>query len=229
MKFVVAPGEAMEVLVTGRQWQWAFEYPDGTRDVNALHVPINKPVRLVITSEDVLHDFFVPNMRVKYDAVPGRFTDVWFTPTVHGETYFTCAEYCGKDHSDMRGRLFVDTEAEFAEFMRTGGTEYLDYFPPKANRQAEWGALQWDRKGCKACHTIDGTSSKGPTWKGLFGKMEALNNGTSVLVDEEYLRESMMNPNAKVVQGFEPVMPTFQGLLRPHEQEGLIAYIKSLQ
>lgn len=228
MKLVVAPGEAMEVLVTGKQWLWTFEYPDGSRTVNDLHVPVNKPVKLVMTSDDVLHSFFVPDMRVKHDVVPGRYTQVWFTPITLGPHTFTCAEYCGKDHSSMKGVLTVEDDAAFANFLLTGGTEWEDYFPPKANRQAEWGKLQYERKGCNSCHTVDGTKSKGPTWKGIWGKMETLTNGT-VTVNEDYVRESMLQPNAKVVQGFEPVMPTFQGLLKPREIDGLVAYIQSLQ
>ncbi len=229
MKLVVAPGEAMEVLVTGKQWLWTFEYPDGSRTINDLHVPVNKPVKLVMTSDDVLHSFFVPNMRVKQDVVPGRYTQVWFTPIHRELTYFTCAEYCGKDHSNMKGKLTVESDEEFANFMLTGGTEWEDYFPPKSNRQAEWGKLQWERKGCNSCHTTDGSKSKGPSWKGLWGKTEKLKGGATVVIDEAYVRESMLQPNAKVVDGFEPVMPTFQGLLKPREIDGLVAYIQSLQ
>jgi cytochrome c oxidase subunit 2 len=225
LKFVVSPGEAMEIQVTAEKWQWGFEYPDGTRSLNEVHIPANKAARFVITSTDVLHDFYVPDMRVKHDAVPGRYTQVWFTPTdsALGEHVITCAEYCGKGHSDMRARLFVDTQADYDKWMATGGTEWEKY-PPE-----EWGRIQWDRKGCKTCHTIDGTRSKGPSWKGIFGKMERLNNGATVLVDENYLRESMMQPNAKVVDGYEAIMPTFQGLLRQNEIDGLIAFIKSLK
>ena len=227
MKLVVAPGESMEVQVVGKQWLWEFIYPDGSRTVNDLHVPVNKPVKLVMTADDVLHAFFIPNMRVKHDVVPGRFTQVWFTPTMMGEHVITCAEYCGKDHSNMRAKLTVENDADFAKFVLTGGTEWEIY--RDENRWADWGKLQYERKGCNSCHTVDGASSKGPTWRGLFGKTESLNNGSTVMVDEAYLRESMLQPNAKVVQGFEPVMPTFQGLLRDHEIRGLVAYIESLQ
>ena len=227
MKLVVAPGEAMEVLVTGKQWLWTFEYPDGSRTVNDLHTPLNKPIKLVMTSDDVLHAFFVPDMRVKHDVVPGRYTQVWFTPIVPGVHTFTCAEYCGKDHSKMKGVLTVEDDAAFAQFMLTGGTEWETY--RDENRWADWGKIQYERKGCNSCHTVDGTTSKGPSWKGKWGKMEKLNNGTTVQVDEAYVRESMMQPTAKVVQGFDPVMPTFQGLLRDHEIRGLVAYIESLQ
>jgi len=231
MKIVVSPGEAMEVQITAKKWLWQFEYPDGSRTINDLHVPINKSVKFVMTSEDVIHDFFVPDMRVKHDIIPGRYTEVWFNPTVHGEHVITCAEYCGKGHSDMRAKLTVDTDAEFAKFLETGGTEWEDYFNGKDPKKspADWGKVQYETKGCNSCHTLDGSKSKGPSWKGIYGHMVELNNGTSVLVDDDYLRESMLYPNAKVVKGFEPIMPTFQGLLKENQIKGLQAFIKSLQ
>jgi cytochrome c oxidase subunit 2 len=225
MEYAVAPGEAMEVQVTAKKWLWQFEYPDGTRGAGDLHVPIGKPVKFVMTSEDVLHDFFVPDMRVKHDIVPGRFTEVWFTPTVMGKHNITCAEYCGKGHSDMRGTLTVESDADFANYLLTGGTEWEDY---KTHMQ-DWGKIMWDRKGCNSCHTLDGNKSKGPTWKGIWGSMVKLKDGSSVLVDEKYIKESEDFPQAKIVDGFEPIMPTFQGLIRPHEFEGIVALIKSLQ
>ena len=223
MKLSVAPGEAMEIQITAKQWLWQFEYPDGTRSVNEVHVPANKPVHFVMTSEDVLHDFYVPDMRVKKDIIPGRYTDIWFTPTVEGLHVSTCAEYCGKGHSDMHAKLFVDTKAKYDEWMATGGDEWKNHTPE------EWGKIQWDQKGCATCHTIDGARSKGPTWKGIFGTSVKLKDGKTAVIDEAYLRESMMQPNAKVVEGFEPIMPTFQGLLRENEIRGLVAYIKSLK
>ncbi|MEP6961197.1 MAG: cytochrome c oxidase subunit II [Acidobacteriota bacterium] len=227
MKFSVAPGDAMEVVVTGKQWLWQFEYPDGSRTVNELHVPINKPVKFTMTSEDVLHDFFVPDMRVKHDIVPGRYTQIWFTPNVLGPHTFTCAEYCGKDHSGMKGILMVDTQEDFEKFVATGGTEWISF--RDEGRMAEWGKLQYERKGCNSCHSVDGTAGKGPSWKGIFGKSESFTTGPNVTVDADYLRESMMMPQAKIVKGFEPIMPTFQGSLRPQDVLGLIEYIKSLQ
>jgi cytochrome c oxidase subunit II len=230
IKFAVAPGEAMEIQVTAKQWLWQFEYPDGSRTINDLHLPAGKAAKFVMTSEDVLHDFFVPDMRVKNDIVPGRYTEVWFTPQVMGKHVITCAEYCGKGHSDMRAVLTVENDADFANFLATGGTEWEDYFSGKdpTKTPADWGKLQWERKGCNSCHNLDGTRSKGPSWKGIWGKMEKLNNGTTVLVDEAYVRESMMQPQAKIVEGFEPIMPTFQGLLKENEIKGLVAFIKSL-
>jgi cytochrome c oxidase subunit 2 len=225
MEYAVAPGEAMEVQITAKKWLWAFEYPDGTRSAGDLHVPVNKPVKFVMTSEDVLHDFFVPDMRVKHDIIPGRFTEVWFTPTVLGKHVITCAEYCGKGHSDMRGTLTVESDADFANYLATGGTEWEEY----KTHMADWGKIQWERKGCNSCHTTDGSKSKGPTWKGIWGSMVKLKDGSSVLVDEKYIKESEDFPQAKIVEGFEPIMPTFQGLIRPHEFEGIVALIKSLQ
>ena len=231
MKYAVAPGEAMEISVTAKQWLWQFEYPDGSRTINDIHVPVNKPVKFTMTSEDVLHDFFVPDMRVKHDIIPGRYTQIWFTPTVLGPHNFTCAEYCGKDHSGMKGMLTVDNDTDFAKWMETGGTEWEDYFNGKDPKKtpAEWGKITFERVGCNSCHNVDGTKSKGPTWKGVYGSMVELNNGTSVLADEAYIRESMMNPQAKVVKGFDPIMPTFQGLLKKNQQDGLVAYIESLK
>jgi cytochrome c oxidase subunit 2 len=231
MKYAVAPGEAMEISVTAKQWLWQFEYPDGSRTINDIHVPVNKPVKFTMTSEDVLHDFYVPDMRVKHDIIPGRYTQIWFTPTVLGKHNFTCAEYCGKDHSGMKGELTVDNDADFANFLETGGTEWVEYFSgkdPKKTR-ADWGKLTYERVGCNSCHTVDGSKSKGPSWKGVYGSMVPLNNGTSVLADEAYIKESMMSPSAKVVKGFDPIMPTFQGLLKQNQIDGLVAYIESLK
>jgi cytochrome c oxidase subunit II len=227
MEYSVAPGDAMEVQVTAKKWLWQFEYPDGSRTINDLHVPIGKNVKFVMTSEDVLHDFYVPVMRVKHDVIPGRYTQVWFNPTVLGTFTITCAEYCGKGHSDMMAKLTVENQKDFEKFLETGGTEWEEY--RDKNKWPEWGKIQWERKGCNSCHSIDGSTSKGPSWKGIWGKMEMMNNGVPYKVDEAYLRESMMNPQAKIVKGFEPVMPTFQGLLRDHEIKGLIEFIKTLQ
>ena len=170
MQFAVGPGESMEIQVTAKQWLWQFEFPDGTRAVNELHVPVNKSIHLVMTSEDVLHDFFIPDMRVKRDIIPGRYTEYWFTPTTVGEHVSTCAEYCGKGHSDMKAKVFVDTPEAFAKWMETGGDEWMHHTPE------EWGRIQYEQKGCQTCHNVDGTRSKGPTWKGIYGKPEELDH-----------------------------------------------------
>ena len=167
MKYSVAPGESMEIQITAKKWLWQFEYPDGSRTVNEIHVPVNKPVQFIMTSEDVLHDFFVPDMRVKHDIVPGRYTEVWFTPTVLGAHHVTCAEYCGKGHSDMQAKLIVENEADFKKCMETGGNEWEEY----KIKPEEWGKMQWERKGCATCHSIDGTQrGQGPELEGNLGQ-----------------------------------------------------------
>jgi cytochrome c oxidase subunit 2 len=171
----------------------------------------------------VLHDFFVPDMRVKHDIVPGRYTEVWFTPTVLGKHHVTCAEYCGKGHSDMTATLVVDNEPDFKKWLETGGDDWKNYPPEK------WGEMQREQKGCATCHSIDGSKGQGPTWKGIYGTMVEMSDGKSYLVDDAYLQESMLQPNAKIVKGFEAIMPSFQGLLHPQDIRGLIAYIKTLK
>lgn len=223
MNATTAPGNALEITVTAKKWVWQFEYPDGTRTLNEVHIPVGKPVRFVMGSEDVIHDFYVPTMRVKQDVVPGRYTDVWFTPEKEGLHRVACAEYCGKGHSDMAAKIFVDNPDKFKKWMEEGGDEWKTMTP-----QA-YGALLYESKGCSTCHSVDGTRGQGPTWKGLFGKMEKFSDGKEYKADENYLRESMMLPQAKIVAGFEPIMPTYQGLLREREINALIQYMKSLK
>ena len=222
LQYTVAPNEAMEITVVAKKWQWAFEYPDGTRTLNEVHVPINKPVRFIMTSEDVLHDFFIPSMRVKHDVIPGRYTEVWFNPNVEGLHTVACAEYCGKGHSDMAAKIYVDTPEKYAKWVLEGGDEWKTMTPQ------EYGMFLYQGKGCETCHTLDGTrlAQGGPSWKGLFGKMEKMSDGKEYKVDENYIRESIVNPGAKVVAGYENVMPTFQGLLREREIRALINFIK---
>ena len=225
MQGTVAPGDAMEITVTAKKWVWQFEYADGTRTLNEVHVPVGKPVRFVMGSEDVIHSFFVPDMRVKQDVVPGRYTDVWFTPDQEGLHRVTCAEYCGKGHSDMAARIWVDSPDKYKKWMEDGGDEWKTMTP-----QA-YGALLYESKGCSTCHSVDGSrvQSGGPSWKGIFGRMEKMSDGKELRIDENYIRESINLPQAKIVAGFEPIMPTYQGMLREREMNALIAYIKSLR
>jgi cytochrome c oxidase subunit 2 len=213
----------MEIIVTGKKWLWEFEYPDGTRSLNDLHVPVNKPVKLIMHAEDVIHSFYVPAFRLKRDVLPGRYTELWFTATEPGVHQVYCTEYCGKGHSDMLARIYVDTPEEYEVFLREGD-EQVRKMPLK-----DLGKLVYENKGCATCHSIDGSRGQGPSFKGIWGKTERGANGKEYLVDENYIRESILMPNAVVVQGYEPIMPTFQGLLREREILGVIEYIKSLQ
>lgn len=221
----VPPGNAMEITVTAKKWVWNFEYPDGTRTVNEVHLPVGKPVRFVMGSEDVIHSFFVPTMRVKQDVVPGRYSDVWFTPEVEGLHRVACAEYCGKGHSDMAAKIYVENAEKYKHWVEEGGDEWKTMTP------AAFGKLLWESKGCNTCHSVDGSpmAGGGPSWKGVFGNMQTMSDRQQVMADENYIRESILNPQAKIVMGFEPIMPTYQGLLRERELNSLIAYIKSLR
>ncbi len=219
----VAPGSAMEIQVTAKKWVWQFEYPDGSRTINEIHVPIGKPVRLVMTSEDVIHSFFVPSFRVKHDVVPGRYTEVWFQPTKLGIHQVFCTEYCGKGHSDMLAKVYVDDDATYEKWVQEGD-ETIKTMP-----LPQLGKLVYEEKGCSTCHTIDGTPSKGPTWKSIYGRPETMSDNRSMMVDENYIRSSMMDPQKDIVKGFEGIMPTFQGLLREREIKGVIEFIKTLK
>ncbi len=217
-----SPRDSMEIHVTGQKWKWIFDYPNGITD-DVLHVPVNTNVRVVISAVDVLHSFWIPNFRVKMDAVPGRFSEVWFHATVPGEYPIECAEYCGTSHSDMLTKVIVHPPGGFEQWLQTIEEERLN-MPP-----AELGKLLYQQQGCATCHSLDGTRLVGPTFKGIFGKTEAMADGSQVTVDENYIRESILEPQSKIVQGYAPAMPTFQGKLKDRELTALVEFIKSIQ
>ena len=194
-----------------------------------LHVPVNQPVRLVITSEDVLHSVYVPAFRVKMDAVPGRFTKAWFDATQTGEYPLFCAEYCGTDHSNMNTIVVVHERGQFEKWLEDAAN-YIDRIAEgDVVALSEAGRDLYRRKGCLQCHSIDGTVKNGPTFKGMFGKVEPMRDGSQVEVEENYIRESVLDPQAKVLAGFDPIMPTFKGKLKDKEILAIIEYIKSLK
>jgi len=223
MRSQIAPGNSMEIQVTAKKWVWQFEYPDGMRTLNELHVPLNKPVRLIMSSEDVIHSFFVPTFRVKQDVVPGRYTELWFQPTIHGVHQLMCAEYCGKGHSDMLAKISVDDEKTYEKWLLEGD-ESMKTMP-----LPELGKMVYENRGCATCHSIDGSRSQGPSWKGIWGESAKFQDGAAAPVDANYVRESVLEPQKHVVQGFEPVMPTYKGMLREREILGVIEFIKSLK
>jgi len=212
-----------EVKVTGQQWFWSFDYPEGATSVNELVVPVDRPIKLLMSSKDVIHSFFVPEFRIKMDVLPNRYTITWFEATNEGEYTLFCAEYCGKSHSDMIGTVKVVSDREYAEWIEAGATEGEGLSP------VEYGAQLYKSKACYTCHSVDGTPNVGPSFKGVYGHETELADGSSTIVDENYIRESILEPQAKVVSGFQPVMPTFQGILKDKQIEALIAYIKSLK
>jgi cytochrome c oxidase subunit II len=218
-----SPGDALEIQVLGKKWLWEFEYPDGMRTINEIHVPVNRPVRLIMSSEDVIHSMFIPSFRVKKDVVPNMYTELWFHPLVEGEHTIFCAEYCGRGHSDMLGKVFVDTEEKFKEWQELGD-ERSRNMP-----LAELGALLYESRGCETCHSLDGSRRDGPSLLGIWGQTHQFTDGTSALVDENYVRESILQPQTKIVTSYEGIMPTFQGLLRDREISALIEFVKSQQ
>ncbi len=217
----VAPSDAIEIQVTGQKWSWSFAYPNGVVS-NELRVPKDKSVKLILSSKDVIHSVYLPEFRVKQDAVPGTYTTMWFRATEIVNTVLQCTEYCGTSHSNMLSNVFV---MEFDKW-----TEWLDKAAASdtSAKPEQLGEKLFTRFACMTCHSTDGSARVGPTFKGLYGKMEGCNTGQHK-VDEAYLRESILNPTAKVVTGFQPVMPPFQGQLKDREVDALIAYIKTLK
>jgi len=213
------PAAAMEVYVVGKQWMWKLQHPTGQREINELHVPVNRPVRLTMTSEDVIHSFYVPAFRIKADVVPGKYTSTWFEATKTGEYHLFCAEYCGTSHAVMGGRIVVMEPAEYERWLT--GEASAESLPAA-------GEALFARLACNTCHKSDG-SGRGPSLVGKFGKTEKLTSGETVAVDESYVRESILNPQAKITTGYPPIMPTFKGLVTEDQLLQLIAYIKSLK
>ncbi len=218
------PEDSLEVTVTGRQWLWQFKYNNGKTTLNELYIPEGRPIKLVMTSEDVLHSFFVPAFRVKQDLVGGMYTYLWFTPTKNGTYELFCAEYCGTGHSAMLGKVIVMSPQEYEKWEKGEEEKAVASLPP-----AELGKQLYTQRGCNACHTIDGSSLVGPTWKGLYGHEVVLQDGTKVTADENYIREAILEPQAKMVKGFGPVMPSFKGVISDDEISDIIAYIKTLK
>jgi cytochrome c oxidase subunit 2 len=219
--FVIAraPAGAMQINAVGRQWMWKFQHPDGRSEINDLHVPLGQPVKLNMISEDVIHSMYVPAFRVKQDVLPGRYTTLWFEATRLGEYHLFCAEYCGAKHSEMKGKVVVMEPSEYEAWL-SGATA--------GETPVEAGRKLFEQLRCETCHKGGGEASRGPALADLFGKTVRLQNGQSVVADENYLRESILRPAAKVVAGYQPIMPTFEGQVGEEGVLQLIAYLKSL-
>jgi cytochrome c oxidase subunit 2 len=216
------PRNANEVQVTGQKWNWTFTYPNGLVETE-LHVPLGEPTRLVLRSEDVIHSFYVPAFRMKMDVVPGRYNKMWFTPTEKGDFQVFCAEYCGTSHSRMLSRVVVQSPEDYAQWLKDMDSKNNNKDP------VALGLDLYHTRGCAQCHSVDGIRGIGPTFKGLWGRKEHLSDGTTIDVDENYIHESIIEPMAKVVAGYSPVMPTFKGKLKDTQISGIIAWIKTLK
>ena len=211
------PEGGIEIDVVAKQWMWKVQHSNGMREVNDLHVPIDIPVKITMTSQDVLHDYYIPVMRIKQDVVPGRYTRLWFEATKTGEYHIFCAEYCGTEHSYMIGTVTVMTQEDYALWLEGG---------PKLSPQ-EAGEALFNQMGCITCHS-GREDARGPSLTGIFGQEVVLLSGGTVPRDDEYLRESILESNKKIVTGYTPLMPSFQNQLNDEDVINLIAYIKSL-
>jgi cytochrome c oxidase subunit 2 len=212
------PQDASEVYVVAKQWMWKLQHMEGQREINELHVPVGRNVKLIMTSQDVIHSFYVPAFRVKQDVLPGRYTTMWFKATRPGTYHLFCAQYCGTMHSGMIGQVVVMEPSDYQAWMSGGAV---------TGSLAQTGQTLFQQLGCSTCHRFD-VQGRGPNLIGVFGKPVQLEDGRTVVADENYVRESILNPAAKVVSGFKPVMPPFQGQVSEEQLTALVAYVKSL-
>jgi len=211
------PASATEVYVVAKQWMWKIEHMEGQREINELHVPTGQNIKLIMTSQDVIHSFYVPAFRLKQDVLPGRYTTLWFKATQPGTYHLFCAEYCGTSHSGMIGNIVVMEPQQYAQWLSGGPSAPL----PEAGKEL------FSSLGCATCHRFD-VQGRGPNLTNVFNKPVLLEDGRTVIADENYVRESILSPTAKIVSGFKPVMPTFQGLVTDEQLNALVAYVKSL-
>ena len=212
------PPEALPIQVVAKQWMWKFQHPGGQREIDALHLPVDRPIKLTMTSQDVIHSFFVPAFRAKQDVVPGRYTTLWFTPTRIGRYHLLCTQYCGTDHSRMRGEIVVMSAADYQTWLQTQGS---------GPSLAQEGEKRFRAHGCSGCHS-DNSTVHAPFLQGVFGSLVHLESGEVVKADEAYIRDSILLPRKQVVAGYAPVMPSFAGQLSEEDILKLIAYIQSL-
>jgi cytochrome c oxidase subunit 2 len=216
------PADALEIHAVGKQWMWKLQHLEGKREINELHIPVGRPVKLTMTSEDVIHSFYVPAFRTKQDVIPGRYTTTWFEATRPGTYHLFCAEYCGTLHSGMIGRVVAMEPAAFQAWL--AGAEPSGATVPVV----EAGAALFAAQGCASCHA-PGVHARAPELQGLFGTTVQFRDGSAAVADENYLRESIVDAGKRVVAGFDPIMPTYQGLLSEEQILQLVAYLKSLQ
>ena len=210
------PADALEIYVVAKQWMWKAQQPDGQEEIDSLHVPVGRAVKLTMTSQDVIHSFYVPAFRLKADVLPGRYTTMWFEPTQPGEYRLFCSEYCGTDHSNMTGTVVVMRPGEYADWLTSGASA--------SGSPADQGRKLFQQFGCVDCHA----AGRAPNLQGVFGQPVQLTDGSTVTADENYIRESILRPSAKVVAGYQPIMPSFEGRLSEDQIVQLVAYIKAI-
>ncbi|AKT42139.1 cytochrome c oxidase subunit II [Chondromyces crocatus] len=248
MRLAIPPEESLDVYVTGKKWMWKFAYPHGAASVSEMYVPAGRPVRLIMTSRDVIHSFFVPDFRIKQDVVPGRYTTAWFEAVQPGTYEILCTEYCGTEHSYMRGHVVALGPEDYARWLKSDDAlqprepraaldERIERGGPPLPVQMQLGETTMARRGeraaaehgCLRCHTLDGSRHIGPTFGGLYGQKVPLEGGGEALVDEAFITASIMDPAAVIHRGFAPVMPSYLGRLEPAEVAGIVELIRSLR
>ncbi|HKV03932.1 MAG TPA: cytochrome c oxidase subunit II [Candidatus Acidoferrales bacterium] len=212
------PAASNEIFVIGKQWMWHIQHPEGPREIDELHVPVGVPVKLTMTSQDVIHDFYIPAFRVKKDVVPGRYSSIWFEPTETGTFHLFCAQYCGTNHSEMIGWVYVMTPTDYAAWLAGG---------EKTESMAQQGARLFSQFGCVNCHAAEG-GGRGPSLAGLYGKPEKIQSGETRVVDESLIRQAILVPSSVQMPNYQSIMPTYQGQLDEEQMLKLIAYVKSL-
>ena len=222
------PKDAIEINVVARQWLWQFEYGNGSKTINELYLQKNRPVRLVMRADDVIHSFFVPAFRVKQDILPGRYTQLWFTPTKIGTFDLFCAEYCGTGHSVMLARVNVLSPESYDRWAKGDEVEGA-ITGDRGLSLVEKGEKLYKERGCNACHSIDGSVQVGPSFKGLFRRKGEFQDGSEYKADENYIRNSILNPQGQIVQGYQPVMPSYKGILSGDDVTAIIEYMKTLK
>jgi cytochrome c oxidase subunit 2 len=213
-----APADALPIYVVAKQWMWKVQHLGGQREINELHVPIGRAVRLIMSSQDVIHSFFIPAFRIKHDVVPGTTQALWFRPVKAGVFHLFCAEYCGTDHSRMTGRIVVMEQTDFEQWL-----SHQDV----SGTMAAGGGRLFRQFGCSGCHGANATV-RAPALEGLYGKAVPLRDGTIEVADERYLRDSILKPRARTVAGYQPLMPSYEGKISEDELIQIVAYIKSL-
>jgi cytochrome c oxidase subunit II len=211
------PTASIEVFVIGKQWMWHIQHSEGPREIDELHVPVGVPVKLTMTSQDVIHDFYIPAFRVKKDVLPGRYNSIWFQATKVGTYHLFCAQYCGAEHSGMIGWVYVMEPTDYAAWLAGG---------EKNESMAQAGERLFDQLGCATCHLADNTG-RGPSLAGIYGKAEKMRDGSTRIVDEAMIRQSIVNPNSLPLPNYQPIMPTFKGQVDEEQVLDLIAYVKS--
>lgn len=219
----IPPRNAIEILVTGKQWMWKLQHPNGKREINDLHVPVGVPIKLTMTSEDVIHSFYLPDFRKKMDVLPGKYTQMWFLPEKEGRFHIFCAEYCGTEHALMIGNLHVVSPEVYEAWLSTGATQQV----AASDDPVAAGQTLWEVNCMMACHT-GRPGAIGPNIERAFGTMRELEDGRSVLMDENYVRNSMINPNDDIAKGYPAAMTSFRGTLNNTQMNQIIAYLKSM-